>query len=258
MNSSENQEVQMPLFAGVDVGGTNVKIGLADSNANVIAQSHFPTEQERGPQYALGIAAARIGELAEEAGYSSRDIAAVGLGTPGTMDIPAGMILEPPNLSGWRNFNVRESLSNATGKPVTFTNDANAAAYGEYWAGGGAAYGSMVLFTLGTGVGGGVIMGDHWIDGAHSHGAEVGHIMIDSSDSARICSCGQRGHLEAYASATAVVARTKERIEAGTKSSLSSVEEITAFEVSKAAEAGDRLATEIVFETADYLARLLP
>ena len=175
-----------PIFVGVDVGGTNVKIGLADDQGNILEEGHFPTQQEKGPQFALTAAAAEIRKLVEKIGRDFADVAAAGLGTPGTMDIPAGLIIAPPNLPGWRHFNVRDALAKALDRPVTYTNDANAAAYGEYWAGGGAQFESMVLFTLGTGVGGGIIMGDHWIDGAHSHGAEVGHIVIDTSENARI------------------------------------------------------------------------
>jgi glucokinase len=253
--SKKHPSVSTPLFAGVDVGGTNVKIGIASNQGKIVAEGHFPTEQTKGPQFAIDNAAKELKQLAESAGLDFENIAAVGLGTPGTMDIPAGMILEPPNLSGWRNFNVRDGLATAVGRSVTYTNDANAAAYGEFWAGGGSEYESMVLFTLGTGVGGGIILGDHWIDGAHSHGAEVGHVVVDTSPDARMCGCGVRGHLEAYTSATAVVARAQERVAQGGTTSLAQVDELTALAVSEAAIAGDELALELVMETADYLAR---
>lgn len=247
--------VALPLFAGVDVGGTNIKIGLASDNGQIVAEGKFPTQQELGPEHAIECAVEELRKLAEANGYDFSDVAAVGLGTPGTMDIPAGLILEPSNLTSWRHFNVRDELFRAVDRPVTYTNDANAAAYGEFWAGGGSEFQSMVLFTLGTGVGGGIILGDHWIDGAHSHGSEVGHIVVDTAPDARICGCGKRGHLEAYTSATALVARTKERLDAGAASALNECEEITALEVSNAAADGDELAMELVMETADYLAR---
>lgn len=245
----------LPLFAGIDVGGTNIKIGLASDDGQIVAEGKFPTEQERGPEHAIECAAEELQKLAESNGYDFSDVAAVGLGTPGTMDIPAGLILEPSNLSSWRHFNVRDELNRAVGRPVTYTNDANAAAYGEFWAGGGSEFQSMVLFTLGTGVGGGIILGDHWIDGAHSHGSEVGHVMVDTAVDARVCSCGKRGHLEAYASATALVARANEKLDAGVTSVLNDCKEVTALEVSNAAAAGDEVALELVMETADYLAR---
>ena len=244
-----------PLFIGVDVGGTNVKIGVVDSGCNVICEGHFPTDQAKGPQYALDRAALEVGKLLHSTGRSIDDAVACGLGTPGPMDIQAGTILEPANLPGWRHYNVRDGLAAAIGLPVTYTNDANAAAYGEYWAGGGAEFASMILITLGTGVGGGIIINERWIDGAHSHGAEVGHIVIDTTEDARVCSCGIPGHLEAYTSATALVARAKETVATGVETSLSELNEITALEVSNAAEAGDAVASKLVMDTADYLAR---
>ncbi len=245
----------MPLFAGVDVGGTNVKIGIASNEGDVVGQSHFPTDQDRGPQYAIATAVEELKKLAANAEFEFSDVVAVGLGTPGTMDIPSGMILEPTNLPGWRHFNVRDGLAAAIGRSVTYTNDATAAAYGEFWAGGGSSFESMVLITLGTGVGGGIILGDHWIDGAHSHGSEVGHIVVDTAPNARMCGCGKRGHLEAYTSATGLVGRTREKIESGVRTSLRTCDPLTALDVSNAASSGDAVAVELVMETADYLAR---
>lgn len=253
--SPPTNSIEDPMFIGVDVGGTNVKFGIADSQGNELASSQFPTEQERGPQYAIDRASEEVRKLVASIGRDYGDVVSAGLGTPGTMDIPAGMILAPPNLSGWRYFNVRDGLSDALRRPVTYTNDANAAAYGEFWAGGGQSFNSMVLFTLGTGVGGGIIMDDHWVDGAHSHGAEVGHIVIDTSEDARVCGCGTRGHLEAYTSATSLVARANEQIETGVKTTLRDLPQVTALEISKAAEAGDAFSIDLVMETANYLAR---
>src|SRR5262249_9163376 len=139
------------------------------------------------------------------------DVTALGVATPGTMDIPAGVILEPPNLKPWQNVPVRQHIESAFGKPTAFQNDANAAAFGEYWTGAGKDVHSMVLFTLGTGVGGGIIVNDEIIEGEHSHGAELGHIKIDLTRP-RQCSCGRWGCLEAYASATAVVKRAHEAL----------------------------------------------
>jgi glucokinase len=198
-----------------------------------------------------------IGELVAEASLNVSDIARVGLGSPGTMDIPAGMLLEPHNLPGWYNFPIRDRLALHCGRPVTFVNDANAAAYGEYWVGSGSELSSMVLFTLGTGVGCGVIMGDLLIEGENSHGAECGHIIIDYRDDARLCGCGQRGHLEAYASATGVIRRTEEALSGQRESSLrrwiASGEWLTPKLLAEEAEAGDALALELILETASYV-----
>jgi glucokinase len=251
------QEAQRPLFVGVDVGGTGVKLGIVDDLGRTLIRTALATLEERGPQDAVDrIAGTIYGEL-QKLGLLMADIAAVGLGTPGTMDIPRGMILEPPNLPHWRNFPIRDALAAACGKLVGYANDANAAAYGEYWVGSGRDYKSMVMLTLGTGVGGGIIVDDVSIDGENSHGSECGHIIIDFTDGARHCSCGKTGHLEAYASATALVKRTKEALAVGRPSSLveriAEGEEISGLMLAQEAEKGDALATELVIETAMYV-----
>jgi len=193
----------------------------------------------------------------DEARLKPAQVARVGLGSPGTMDIPAGLILEPHNLPGWINFPIRDTLARECGLPVTFANDAAAAAYGEFWIGSGKGLPSMVLFTLGTGIGCGIIVGERSIDGDHSHGAECGHIIIDSRDDARLCPCGQPGHLEAYAGALAVVKRTREALDAGRTSSLAARIEageiLTPLLLSQEAETGDELSLEIILDTARYL-----
>jgi glucokinase len=251
------QQAQAPFFAGVDVGGTAVKIGLVDDLGRTFAYTSIATEQERGPQDAVERIAESVRQAASQSGLTLDDLASIGLGTPGTMDIPAGMVLEPPNLPAWRHFPIRDRLSEASGRPVAFANDASAAAYGEFWIGSGAEFPSIVLLTLGTGVGGGIIVGDMSIDGENSHGSECGHIIIDFHDTARMCGCGQRGHLEAYASATAVVKRTQEALDAHRESSLQEAvakgEKLTSLLVAQHAEKGDSLAVEIVDDTALYL-----
>jgi len=192
------------------------------------------------------------------AGLRLDQIAATGVATPGTMDIPAGIILDPPNLKPWQNVPVRRHIHDTFKVPTAFQNDANAAAYGEYWVGAGKGTGSMVLFTLGTGIGCGIVIDDVIIEGRHSHGAEVGHIKIELSNP-RQCGCGRWGCLEAYASATAVVKRTLEALNGdGGKSSLHTVirelGDLTSREVFDAAAKGDFLAEKIVEDTAFYLA----
>ena len=250
-------DARRPLFAGVDVGGTGVKIGLVDDQGRTVARTKMATLEERGPEDCVErIVRTLQGEL-DKLRLTMDDIAAVGLGTPGTMDIPAGMILEPPNLPHWRDFPIRDCLAQACGKAVAFANDANAAAYGEYWVGGGRDYQSMVMLTLGTGLGGGIIVDDASIDGENSHGSECGHIIIDYTDDARLCPCGQKGHLEAYASATALVKRTREALAAGHDSSLldrvADGEEVSGLMLAQEAEAGDALSMDLILETAMYV-----
>jgi glucokinase len=153
---------------------------------------------------------------------------------------------------------VRQHIQDTFGVPTAFQNDANAAAFGEYWVGAGKDSQSMVLFTLGTGIGCGIVIGDRVLEGRHSHGAEVGHIKIEMTDP-RQCGCGRWGCLEAYASATAVVKRAREALERDNgRSSLHAVlrdrGQVTSREVFGAAAAGDALAAKIVEDTAWYLA----
>ena len=250
-------EAQPPYFVGIDLGGTNIKFGLVDDRGESLAYLHVPTEVEKGPEDGARRMGQAIAQLAEQAGISKDQIARVGLATPGTMDIPAGMLLKPHNLPGWFDFPIRDRVSHHAGLPVTYANDANAAAYGEFWRGAGREYESLILLTLGTGVGGGIIIGDLVVDGQHSAGGEAGHITIDCSPGARMCPCGRPGHLEAYASATAVVARAREALSAGAASSLaggeSQLDELTALRIAQAAEAGDPFALDVVMETARYL-----
>lgn len=259
----EPSAAQDPLFWGVDIGGTNIKFGLVDDLGRTIAFQSIPTQESLGPQSAVDRLSGQLAEQETRCGGLRSRIAGIGLGTPGSMDLPAGKLVEPPNLPHWWHFPIRDALSAATGLPVSFVNDANAAAYGEYWLGAGRDHDSMILLTLGTGVGGGVIVDGELVNGVNSFGSECGHIIVDSSPTARLCVWGGgRGHLEAYASASAVVQRTRELLQAGNRpegvSSLSKLlgggdSELTAKKVYEAAVAGDTLALEIIDETAQWL-----
>jgi glucokinase len=258
MADSSNPSFQKPLYAGVDVGGTNIKVGVVDDNGVVVDHCKFPTPKNSSDGGFDG-AVELMDRLLQKNGFDQDDVAAVGLGTPGPLDLKNGILTTPVNMPGWRDVPVRQMLADATGKPVTYSNDAGAAAFGEYWVGGGRDYESMVLLTLGTGVGGGIIYNGMSIDGAQGLGSEVGHMIIDNSDEARMCNCGIAGHLEAYTSATGVVNRTTELLPNYPDSKLMDLigetSALSALMVSNAADAGDELAIRIVDETADYLAR---
>jgi glucokinase len=244
------------LYVGLDVGGSAMKAGVVDEAGRSLACVSLPTEPQRGQDLGLERMCEAIRQTVAAANLKMSDIAALGVATPGTMDIPAGIILNPPNLKPWRNVPVRAHIEKVFGLPTAFQNDANAAALGEFWIGVGRDVHSMVLFTLGTGVGGGIIIGDLVVEGEHSHGAELGHMKIDMTNP-RQCGCGRMGCLEAYGSATAVVKRTQEALrEAGAKSSLSKgkIDDLTARVIFDAAAAGDALAAKIVEDTAYYLA----
>ena len=246
-----------PLFLGIDVGGTNIKFGIVNDDGQVMDTAKIRTESERGGADGVRRMTAMTDELLTKNGIERSAIVAIGLATPGTMDLKTGMLLQPPNLPAWSDFPIRAALSEATQLPVHFANDATAAGFGEYWVGSGSQYPSMVLLTLGTGIGAGIIIEGRTIDGEHSHGSECGHNLIDISAEARICSCGQPGHLEAYASAKALVKRAHQRLGDASDSSvharLAAGEELTPLMLSEEASEGDRIARELVLEVAHYL-----
>ena len=179
------EAAKAPFYVGIDLGGTNIKLGVVDDLARPLAWLSIPTESQRGPEDAVRRMADAVREAVAGAGLTPAAVARVGLGSAGPMDLPAGVITTPINLTGWENFPIRDRLSHHCRLPVTFENDANAAAYGEYWAGAGRGLRSLVLFTLGTGIGAGIIVGDMVVHGEHSHGGESGHIILDFHADAR-------------------------------------------------------------------------
>src|SRR5262245_44272828 len=207
-----DEDHRPPFYLGIDLGGTNIKAGVVDDTGRPVSSVSVVTHADRGPEVGLEALAEAGRQAVARSGLGWGRIAAVGLGSPGTMDIRAGMLLEPPNLPGWDNFPIRDRLAEALGKPTAFQNDANAAAYGEYWAGAGRGAESLVMFTLGTGVGCGIVEHGRIIEGRHSNGAECGHLIVQMENGRR-CPCGGYGHLEAYASATSLVKRALEALE---------------------------------------------
>jgi glucokinase len=247
------------LFVGLDVGGTTMKAGVVDDTGTPLDRGvSLPTEPHKGQAHGLEQMCETIRRAVAASGLRLDQVAAIGVATPGTMDLPAGIILDPPNLKPWKNVPVRQHIHDTFRLPTAFQNDANAAAFGEFWVGAGREAHSMVLFTLGTGIGGGIVIGDLLVEGEHSHGAEVGHTKIEMTNP-RQCGCGRWGCLEAYASATAVIKRTEEALaQDGGRSVLHGTRgtrgELTAKDIFDAAAAGDALAEKIVEETAYYLA----
>ncbi|MFI5458957.1 MAG: ROK family protein [Isosphaerales bacterium] len=248
--------ISPPFFLGIDLGGTNIKSGVVDDEGRVLSSISLKTEADKGPEVGLDNLVAAGNQAVELSGLDWERIGSVGLGSPGTMDIEAGMLLEPPNLPGWDNLPIRQLLSGRLEKPVILQNDGNAAAYGEYWVGAGKNTHSLVMFTLGTGVGGGIVIGGTILQGRHSHGGECGHIIIEA-ENGRLCSCGGYGHLEGYASATALVQRAIEALQADADPSLLrsiKPDNLSSRAISEAAQAGDVLARRLMRETAHYLA----
>lgn len=244
------------LFVGVDVGGTNLKVGVVDETGKSLSYVTAPTQADRGPDVGVANIAAAVAHALEEARLTARDVWGLGLATPGTMDIPGGLLLDPPNLPGWTNYPIRDRVAQATGIRAILQNDANAAAYGEFWAGAARHAKSLVFWTLGTGVGCGIIIGDLIIEGAHSCGAEGGHIIVEMHNGRR-CDTGQFGTLEAYAGAKALIRRCEEALATGRPSIIrerrDTGEKLTPLLIAQCAERGDPLCDELVMETARFM-----
>ncbi len=244
--------VSAGCYAGVDLGGTNLKLGLVSADGELLHHSSAATEADRGPDHVLARIAQAVRRLADAARVPLADIAAVGVGAPGPLDSKTGVVVSAPNLPGWRDVPVRDRLQSDLGRPVVLENDANAAAYGEFRCGAARNVSNLALLTLGTGIGGGIILDGRIFRGSTDTGAELGHMVIQYGG--RPCGCGNRGCLEAYVSATAVVAHTREALQAEERSRLADSADLTCKDVFAAADAGDDLARRIVEETADYLA----
>ncbi len=177
------------VYLGIDLGGTNIKSGVVDDEGRALSSVSIQTDSELGPEVGLERLAEAGNRAVLASGVGWDRIAAVGLGSPGTMDLGQGLLLEPPNLHGWENLPIRRLLSERLKKPTVLQNDGNAAAYGEFWAGAGKGSHSLAMFTLGTGIGCGIVVDGRLIEGRHSHGAECGHIIIQM-ENGRQCSCG--------------------------------------------------------------------
>ena len=243
-------------FVGIDVGGTNVKIGLFDSALKLICKTSVTTEAEMGPDIVIDKMAKTVENLLAEAGLSLQDIVAVGIGTPGPAKYSEGIIIRSTNMPKFKNVPICQMLNEKLSAPVVFDNDANVACWGEFAVGAGKDVEDMVFFTLGTGIGGGVVTNGELVHGCDENGAELGHMIIHPDG--RKCNCGQRGCAEAYASADSTARRATEAIEGGAESSLKKVLEekgrITSKDIYEHLATGDELAKELTDGTAKALA----
>jgi glucokinase len=255
MPTSDNPSLEA-LYVGIDVGGTNIKAGIVTASGKPLAKASLPTHAERGIEHGLEVISHTVEAALASARLALSQIEAIGLATPGTMDIPGGLLLEPPNLPGWWHVPIRDKVAAIFKKPTVLQNDANAAAYGEFWVGAARDAHSLVFWTLGTGIGCGIIVDHVIIEGEHSHGSECGHIVIDM-DSPRMSPAGQYGTLEAFCGAKAVVQRCEEALASGRESclhaQLKAGAELTPLLIAEAAESGDRVADDVVMNTARYL-----
>lgn len=238
---------------GIDVGGTTVKIGLFTTEAKLIDSMEIPTRKEDDGSHILPDICAAIDAKLVEKQITRDDLLGIGIGIPGPIT-KDGTVLNCVNL-GWGIFNVEEKLSQMLGGvKVKAGNDANVAALGETWQGGGRGFEDLVLVTLGTGVGGGVIIGGKIIAGSNGAAGEIGHIPAVFGDDAETCGCGKKGCLETVGSATGIVREAKKILAKSEEASvLRGIEEFTCKDVFDAAKDGDKLSMEVVDKLAYYL-----
>lgn len=228
---------------GVDIGGTTVKLGIFQMDGTLLDKWEIPTDTTNSGAAILDDVATAISGKMKERNIEIKDVEGIGLGIPGP--VTKGIVKSCVNL-GWGTFNVEDVLSEKTGLPVKAANDANVAALGEYWQGGGKGYKNAVMVTLGTGVGGGIIIDGKILDGAHGGAGEIGHMHVDDEET-QACGCGNKGCLEQYASATGIVTMAKRKLKEETRQTvLRDVDGITAKDIFDAAKAKDEVAAELV------------
>jgi glucokinase len=227
------------MLIGIDLGGTNIKVGLVSAAGELLAERRTPTDVPAGPERAVSVMAAL----------------ACGIGSPGPLNTRTGCIVRTPNLTGWDGFPLAPRLSELLNVKCFLDGDANAACWGEHWTGAGRGVDDMVMITLGTGVGGGVILGGELVRGADDTGGHIGHVAVEPGGAT--CGCGRKGCLEVYASAPATVRRFREAVERGEASALVPRADLTARDIFEAASGGDTLARRIIGLTGWYVGLVL-
>lgn len=239
---------------GVDVGGTTVKLGLFDKDGNVLDKWEIPTVTENAGEKILPDIAASIENKLNEKSISKEEVYGCGIGVPGPVD-NKGIVHKAVNL-GWGEFNIEETLSSILDMKVKGGNDANVAALGEMWKGAGCGYDSIVMVTLGTGIGGGIIVDGRILTGSMGAGGEIGHIHVQDGET-EACGCGNYGCIEQYASATGIVRLAKRRLAASKADSALRSVEVSAKSVFDEVKNGDALAVEVAEQFGEYLGNAL-
>lgn len=240
---------------GVDVGGTTVKLGLFNDEGQVLDKWEIPTVKDNGGEKVLPDIAASIKNKMQEKNITAADLVGVGIGAPGAVNADGFMVNGAVNI-GWGSFDLAETLKKELDLDVTVKagNDANVAALGEMWQGGGKGYSNLVAVTLGTGVGGGIIIDGRILTGTNGAGGEIGHIHIEDNET-EVCGCKNKGCLEQYASATGITRLANRRLAKDDAPSILRGGEISAKTVFDAVKAGDKIAIEIAEQFGEYLGK---
>lgn len=240
-------------YYGIDIGGTTIKCGLIKSGGQIITKDEIKTRKEENGKYILEDIAKYIRKNNKNLGIKDEEIEAIGLGVPGSV-LDNGVVNKCINL-GWGVFNVANEFENLLHIKTRVGNDANMAALGEYWLGSAKEFSSMVFITVGTGVGGGIIIDGKPVNGFNGAACEIGHLPIVTEDMGE-CNCGKKDCLEIVASATGIVRVAKKMLaEKGNNSTLKRIENLTAKDVFDEAKKGDLLSIMIVDYVTDYLGR---
>lgn len=242
------------IYVGVDLGGTAIKVGICNENGQLLHTYEGPTETDKGVDVVIGNIEKYVRHIVEESPYEWDQLKGVGAGVAGFTNVRDGIIVLAPNI-GFRDVPIRALLENRIGKPVKIDNDANVAALGEAWAGAGKGIENCVCYTLGTGVGGGIIINGRIYQGSSGMAGEIGHISVVPDLEAIQCGCGKMGCLETVSSATGIIRMAKDAVERGDRTSLALEDQIAAKEVFDAAKAGDEVALRIVNRAAFYLGK---
>jgi glucokinase len=242
---------------GIDFGGTFIKFGTLSEDGAASEILQLPTPVKEGPAAIIAQIKNGVRELIERDSLSRENIVALGIGSPGPLSVKRGIILDLPNIPNMQNVPIARIIGDAFNRPAVLENDANAAAYGEYLCGAGKGCENIVMLTLGTGVGGGVIQHNHVLHGTHEIGGELGHMIVQPGG--RLCGCGQRGCIEQYCSAFFLAKYTVEKIKADNPdSTLTELYrergELTSLDVNLAQQAGDAFAIGCWDECCYYLA----
>lgn len=223
-------------YLGIDIGGTNIRLGIVDDKGKILCRKRFPTLKEQGKDKVIARLLKAIADVNKNSKYPIRGI---GIGCPGPLDSRKGIVLSPPNLPGWNKVPLKNIVQKRFKLPVILENDANCFALGEKWRGAAKGCKDIVCLTLGTGIGGAIILNGVLYTGKDGFGGELGHMSINFDGPK--CGCGKRGCLEAYASATALVKRYKGK------------RDVTSKEIYESALQGDGRAKKVLKETAFYL-----
>jgi len=253
----DKKSLEKKYSIGVDLGGTNIVSTVVNYQGKIVSRLKVQTLAERGKESTIKRIVETIHENIVQSTIASGDIIGIGIGAPGPLDVKKGIINFAPNLPGWRDVPLRKILEDEFSMKVVLENDANAAAWGERCFGAGQGVNNLVCFTLGTGIGGGIIINGKIYHGNNYGAAELGHMTVNKDGP--LCNCGNYGCLEAYSSATGIKNRIKNRIKEGMKSEFLDFDEDKLFEslrlksIFEAARKGDRLTKDIVEEAISYL-----